>query len=102
MIWVVSSAVEHCLHTAGVTGSIPVPPTSTFGAFVLHGTAMGTIQKRTDNLRKPTYQAKIRRKGIPALSKTFETRAAAERWIEETEPSLSREPQRDPLLADLT
>ncbi len=27
MIWVVSSAVEHCLHTAGVTGSIPVPPT---------------------------------------------------------------------------
>ncbi len=23
----VSSAVEHCLHTAGVTGSIPVPPT---------------------------------------------------------------------------
>jgi hypothetical protein len=25
---VVSSAVEHCLHTAGVTGSIPVPPTS--------------------------------------------------------------------------
>jgi hypothetical protein len=24
---VVSSAVEHCLHTAGVTGSNPVPPT---------------------------------------------------------------------------
>src|SRR5690606_37454860 len=24
-----SSAVEHCLHTAGVTGSIPVPPTTT-------------------------------------------------------------------------
>ncbi len=24
----VSSAVEHCLHTAGVTGSIPVPPTN--------------------------------------------------------------------------
>jgi hypothetical protein len=24
----VSSAVEHCLHTAGATGSIPVPPTS--------------------------------------------------------------------------
>ena len=23
----VSSAVEHCLHTAGVTGSIPVLPT---------------------------------------------------------------------------
>ena len=26
--WVVSSAVEHCLHTAGVTGSNPVPPTN--------------------------------------------------------------------------
>jgi hypothetical protein len=25
--WAVSSAVEHCLHTAGVTGSKPVPPT---------------------------------------------------------------------------
>lgn len=24
----VSSAVEHCLHTAGATGSIPVPPTN--------------------------------------------------------------------------
>ena len=26
-IWAVSSAVEHCFHTAGATGSIPVPPT---------------------------------------------------------------------------
>ena len=24
----ISSAVEHCLHTAGVTGSIPVSPTT--------------------------------------------------------------------------
>jgi hypothetical protein len=28
MKWAVSSAVEHCFHTAGVTGSIPVPPTN--------------------------------------------------------------------------
>src|ERR1700722_7767902 len=27
LLWMVSSAVEHCLHTAGVTGSIPVPST---------------------------------------------------------------------------
>ncbi len=28
LIWrAVSSAGEHCFHTAGVTGSIPVPPT---------------------------------------------------------------------------
>src|SRR3546814_5901904 len=26
--WAVSSAVEHCVDIAGVTGSIPVPPTS--------------------------------------------------------------------------
>src|SRR3982074_2032257 len=26
--WAVSSAVEHCFHTAGATGSIPVPPTN--------------------------------------------------------------------------
>src|SRR5690606_33377546 len=27
LAWAVSSVVEHCLHTAGVTGSNPVPPT---------------------------------------------------------------------------
>jgi hypothetical protein len=31
----VSSAVEHCFHTAGATGSIPVPPT------ILHQAARG-------------------------------------------------------------
>ena len=36
--WAVSSAVEHCFHTAGVDGSIPSPPT-TFpdGPFRTHG-----------------------------------------------------------------
>jgi hypothetical protein len=29
----VSSAVEHCFHTAGVTGSSPVPPTIKFRRF---------------------------------------------------------------------
>ena len=28
--WAVGSAVEHCLDMAGVTGSIPVPPTTLF------------------------------------------------------------------------
>ena len=31
----VSSAVEHCSHTAGATGSIPVPPTNNFPARVM-------------------------------------------------------------------
>ena len=29
----VSSAVEHCLHTAGVSGSIPLPPTTPGGSY---------------------------------------------------------------------
>jgi len=33
---VVSSAVEHCLHTAGVTGSNPVPPTSIIAKEIKH------------------------------------------------------------------
>ena len=33
---VVSSAVEHCLHTAGATGSIPVPPTIKTITYVIH------------------------------------------------------------------
>lgn len=28
--WAVSSVVEHCLHTAGVVGSKPIPPTKLF------------------------------------------------------------------------
>jgi hypothetical protein len=32
--WAVSSAVEHCFHTAGVTGSIPVPPTKNRNGFI--------------------------------------------------------------------
>src|SRR5271156_1436726 len=36
----VSSAVEHCFHTAGVTGSIPVPPTIKNQALILGRTAI--------------------------------------------------------------
>jgi hypothetical protein len=46
---------------------------------------MGTIHKRTGNLGKATYQAKIRRTGFPVISKTFPTKAAAEAWLEQTE-----------------
>ena len=36
--WARSSAGEHCLHTAGVTGSIPVAPTIFFNKYnVLNG-----------------------------------------------------------------
>lgn len=49
---------------------------------------MGTVFSRTDNAGKTTYQAKVRRKGFPAMSKTFPTKAAAERWITEREAEL--------------
>ncbi|CAH0444342.1 Tyrosine recombinase XerC [Ralstonia syzygii subsp. syzygii] len=49
---------------------------------------MGTVFSRTDNAGKTTYQAKVRRKGFPAMSKTFPTKTAAERWITEREAEL--------------
>ncbi|WP_296662642.1 site-specific integrase [Paraburkholderia sp.] len=47
---------------------------------------MGTIQKRAAG----TYQAKIRRRGYPPQSRTFTTRADAQRWITEQEAAISR------------
>ncbi|WP_167313479.1 tyrosine-type recombinase/integrase [Ralstonia insidiosa] len=49
---------------------------------------MGTISERTDNAGKPTYQARIRRKGFPHLSRHFPTHDEAERWMLETEAEL--------------
>ncbi len=49
---------------------------------------MGTVFSRTDNAGKTTYQAKVRRKGFPAMSKTFPTEAAAKRWMHEREAEL--------------
>ena len=45
---------------------------------------MGTIQKRGD-----TYRALVRKKGTPALSKTFAKKSLAQRWIAETEAAIS-------------
>ena len=42
LVRAVSSAVEHCLHTAGVTGSIPVPPTTFCGPHERHETRTAT------------------------------------------------------------
>lgn len=45
---------------------------------------MGTIQKRGD-----TYRALVRKKGTPALSKTFPKKSLAQRWIAETEAAIA-------------
>ncbi|WP_432239205.1 site-specific integrase [Herbaspirillum robiniae] len=52
---------------------------------------MGTIQVRKDNVGATTYQARIRRVGYPAVSKTFPTREAAEHWIEATEADIRKD-----------
>lgn len=49
---------------------------------------MGTVFERKDNAGKVTYQAKIRRKGFPAMSKTFPTKEGADRWLKERESEL--------------
>ena len=43
--WAVSSAVEHCFHTAGVTGSIPVPPTNKLKVYSGHMGNLRGIEK---------------------------------------------------------
>ncbi|HKR44039.1 MAG TPA: site-specific integrase [Paraburkholderia sp.] len=45
---------------------------------------MGTIQARANG----TFTAKIRRKGFPALSRTWATRAEAETWMEMQEAAM--------------
>lgn len=52
---------------------------------------MGTIQVRKDNVGTTTYQARIRRVGYPAVSKTFPTREAAEHWIEAIEADIRKD-----------
>ncbi len=49
--WAVSSAVEHCFHTAGVTGSIPVPPTT-------HRERQRTRESSRENAAKIRHAAK--------------------------------------------
>jgi len=68
---------------------------------------MGTITRRTDNVGRATYQVKIRRKGYPSASQTFDDKLAAETWMQETEAAMTRgafidpTPARDTTLDDL-
>jgi len=49
---------------------------------------MGTISERKDNKGTATFQAKVRRKGVPPLSQTFPTREEAESWLFGIEASI--------------
>ena len=56
--WAVSSAVEHCFHTAGVTGSIPVPPTTLerFAPFACLDITYRTAARCRASTRTPGWQ----------------------------------------------
>ena len=51
--WAVSSAVEHCFHTAGATGSIPVPPTIKTGLSAIRAFAGFTVIASPRCVREP-------------------------------------------------
>jgi integrase len=51
---------------------------------------MATITKRSDNLGDASWQVKIRRKGFPSVSKTFDSKAQAEVWAHQIESEMSR------------
>lgn len=49
---------------------------------------MGTIIERRTKRGAVRYQVKIRRTGVPILSKVFPSREEAEAWMQTTEPEL--------------
>lgn len=51
---------------------------------------MPTIIKRTDHQGRATYQARVRKAGLPPQSKTFPTRKEAEDWGKELEVALAQ------------
>jgi integrase len=51
---------------------------------------MGTVQKRDDNQGTTTWQARVRRKGYPAVSRTFSSEKDAQQWVTEREAEMSR------------
>lgn len=63
---------------------------------------MATITERADHAGKPTFQAKIRKTGFPAQSKTFPTKKEAEAWAETVEASMRKGSFRSTKIAEAT
>jgi integrase len=49
---------------------------------------MATIEKRISKDGKTSYRAKVRRKGFPVLSETFERKTDANKWVQDTESAI--------------
>ena len=49
---------------------------------------MANIEKRTSNDGKTSYRVKIRLKGFPSQSATFERITDAKKWVQQTESAI--------------
>lgn len=63
---------------------------------------MGTLVKRTDHAGLPTWQAKIRKAGFPAQSRTFPTKREADEWMKSVEAAMTAGSYRSTKLASAT
>ncbi len=69
--WAVSSAVEHTLHTRGVTGSIPVPPTNLAGAARRVGGLDFCLFEASISVIRDCRVAAGLRENVPVLNRTL-------------------------------
>jgi integrase len=49
---------------------------------------MASIERRVSSEGKVSYRAKVRRKGFPVLSETFERKTDANKWVQDTESAI--------------
>ncbi|WON75234.1 site-specific integrase [Nitrosospira sp. Is2] len=49
---------------------------------------MASIERRVSSEGKVSYRAKVRRKGFPELSETFERKTDANKWVQDTESAI--------------
>lgn len=70
------ATIPHILHT------LSTPPAQVYSR------AVGTIDKRIRQDGKPSYRARIRRRGHPLLVETFRRKVDAEAWIRQTEQAI--------------
>ncbi len=94
-----SSAVEHSLHTGGVTGSNPVAPTmllkdlgsfAVFAKSVCHTLVTGTGRMATLRKRGNRWQAQVRLQGHAPVSHSFLAKSDAAAWARRTEARLEQ------------
>src|ERR1700692_3578344 len=87
-----SSAGEHSLHTGGVTGSIPVAPTSKFNEIsALHGCLF--VPFGTQRHTKAELGTKIRGKSVEFVAMTFRCFASSNSKANHYDEALPERPR---------